>query len=42
MSYLLSHKDQEVTVNSLNQNILDMAIEHRHEDVAMTLADHSR
>ncbi|XP_031564740.1 transient receptor potential cation channel subfamily A member 1-like [Actinia tenebrosa] len=42
VQYLLTKPDQVVSVNERNQNILDIAIEGRHEMVAMVLAEHKR
>lgn len=42
VEYLLTKHDQVVSVNERNQNILDIAIEGRHEMVAMVLAEHKR
>jgi len=35
-------KDQEVTVNAYNQNVLDIAVANEHAEVAMALAEHKR
>ena len=42
VTYLLSVKDQEILMNSYNQNVLDLAVEATKEDVAMAIAEHDR
>ena len=42
VTYLLSVKDQEILMNSYNQNVLDLAVKATKEDVAMAIADHDR
>ena len=42
VEFLMSNKDQDCTENTLNKNILDMAIEHNQKAVAMVLASHRR
>lgn len=39
---LLSKSDQLVSVNERNQNVLDIAIEGKHDAVAMVIAEHKR
>lgn len=40
--YLLSLEDQEILMNSYNQNILDIALAQEKRNVAMAIADHDR
>lgn len=40
--YLLSIKEQDVTLNAFNQNVLDVAVANEHAEVAMALAEHKR
>ncbi|KAK3742362.1 hypothetical protein QZH41_019298, partial [Actinostola sp. cb2023] len=42
VEYFISNKDQELTENTLNKNILDMTIEHKQKAVAIVLASHRR
>jgi len=42
VSYLLSVKEQEILLNSHNQNVLDLAISNDKEEVAMAIIEHSR
>ncbi|XP_022786604.1 transient receptor potential cation channel subfamily A member 1-like isoform X2 [Stylophora pistillata] len=40
--YLLSLKDQEILMNSYNQNVLDIALNEEKKDVAIAIAEHDR
>lgn len=42
VEYFISNKDQDLTENTHNKNILDMAIDHKQQAVAMVLASHRR
>lgn len=42
VEYFISNKDQDLTENTLNKNILDMAIDNKKTEVAMALATHRR
>lgn len=39
---LLAKSEQLVSVNERNQNVLDIAIEGKHDAVAMVIAEHNR
>ncbi|RMX38686.1 hypothetical protein pdam_00005931 [Pocillopora damicornis] len=42
VTYLLSVKEQEILLNSQNQNVLDLAISNDKEAVAMAIIEHPR
>lgn len=39
---LLSSEHQAITRNAQGKNVLDLAIEHNQESVAMVIAEHER
>ncbi|XP_032230305.2 transient receptor potential cation channel subfamily A member 1 [Nematostella vectensis] len=42
VEHFLNLKDQDLTVNNIDKNILDMAIDHQHASVAMVMANSKR
>ena len=40
--YLMSQEDQEILMNSYNQNLLDIALNEEKGNVAMAIAEHPR
>lgn len=42
VTYLLNVKEQEILLNSQNQNVLDLAISNENAAVAMAIIEHSR
>ena len=40
--YLMSQEDQEILMNSYNQNLLDIALNKEKRKVAMAIAEHPR
>ncbi|XP_031572371.1 transient receptor potential cation channel subfamily A member 1-like [Actinia tenebrosa] len=42
VEYFISNKEQELTENTLNKNVLDMAIENNQKHIAMVLASNRR
>ncbi|CAH3180194.1 unnamed protein product [Porites evermanni] len=40
--YLMSQEDQEILMNSYNQNLLDIALNEEKRNVAMAIAEHPR
>lgn len=40
--YLMSQEDQEILMNSYNQNLLDIALNEEKHNVAMAIAEHRR
>ena len=42
VSYFLSVTEQNILLNSHNQNVMDMAINAGKEDVAMAIIEHAR
>ena len=38
----MSQEDQQILMNSYNQNLLDIALNEEKRDVAMAIAEHPR